>query len=171
MPMPYYRNTNYAPFYALLGMALICILTIAGPRFIRPAMNKNLSVIELRDYEKAFRTLQHPSGTTPLALRTTSGVLMDAEQGCDFFVGEIRQFNGTQDAIPSMYAEQLVSGNPLEVAFLEAGQMPSRVSSFLPEPIKNLAGWDLPPASTGQPMYLVYLLVVGFEGDLRLNCR
>jgi len=170
MPMPTYKNTNYSIFYATLAMVVICCLTFGG-RLIRPAMNKIVSRVELRDYEKAFRTLEHPTGTTPLSLRTTSGVLMDAEQGCDFFVGEIRQFNGNHEVISSSYEEQPVSGNPLEVVFIENGLLPAKVSLFLPEPLNTFTGWDLPPASTGQPMYLVYLLVVGFEGDLELNCR
>ena len=43
--------------------------------------------------------------------------------------------------------------------------------AFLPDPINTLTGWELPPGSEGQNMYLVYLLVVGFEGDMKLNCR
>ena len=55
--------------------------------------------------------------------------------------------------------------------YLEERQVPEQVSIFLPEPINNLADRELPPGSDGQPMYLVYLLVTGFEVDLKLNCR
>jgi hypothetical protein len=171
MPMPSYRNTNYSLIYATLAIMVICCLTFAGPRYIRPATNKILGGIELRNYEKAFQDLQHPVGTTPLSLRTTMGVLTDAEQGCDFFVGEVRQFDGTQESISTAYTDQSVNDVPIQVAFLEDGQLPAQVGAFLPETINTLAGWDLPSGSAGHQMYLVYLLVVGFEGDLKLNCR
>ena len=171
MPMATGRNKNYSLLYATLAIMVICCLTIEGPRFIKSAINEMLGGIELRGFEKAFQDLQHPPGTVHLSLRTTMGILTEAEQGCDFFVGEIRQFDGSQDVISTAYSDQLVSGNPIQVAFPEDGQLPVQVSAFLPEPINSLVGWDLPPGSAGKPMYLVYLLVVGFEGDLKLNCR
>jgi len=64
-----------------------------------------------------------------------------------------------------------VSGNSLQVVFLEGGQIPAQVSNSLPEPLNDLAGWELVPGAEQQPLYLVYLLVVDHEGDLRLDCR
>jgi len=168
--MPYYKNTNYSLFYALLALMVICCLGIAG-RVIRPAVNKLSSSTELRDLERAFEALQHPAGSLSLSRRTANGILTDAEKGCDLFVGEIRQFDGDREEISPVYARQLVSGYPLKVLFLDNGEFPVETGAFLPESLSTLAGWDLPPASTAQPMYLVYLLVVGFEGHLKLNCR
>ena len=171
MPMVMYKNTNYSLIYATLAVIVVCILTLAGPLLIKPAFIKNIGGIELNRYENAFQDLQHPAGTTSLSLRSTLGVLTDAVQGCDFFVGEVRQYDGDREAISTFYTDQSVSGSPIQVEFLEGGQMPAQVSAFLPDPINTLTGWELPPGSEGQNMYLVYLLVVGFEGDMKLNCR
>ena len=171
MPMVMYKNTNYSLIYATLAVIVVCILTLAGPLLIKPAFNTNIGEIELNRYENAFQDLQHPAGTTSLSLRSTLGVLTDAVQGCDFFVGEIRQYDGDREAISTFYTDQSVSGSPIQVTFLEQGQLPGEVSAFLPESLNTLAGWDLPSGIEDQPMYLVYLLVVGYEGDLKLNCR
>jgi hypothetical protein len=147
MPMPTYRNTNYSPIYVLLAMVLICGLAIIGPLVIRPAMNNLSGSIELHKFKTAFQDTQHPVGTERLALRTSMGDFTGIDQGCDFFVGEVRRYNGSIEIIKAAYADQAISGNPLQVVFIEEGLMPTQVSDFLPELLDNLAGWELPPGT------------------------
>jgi len=163
MPMPTYKNTNYSLFYITLAIMVICCLTITGAKFIKPAINKMLAKNDLKNFQRAFRDLQHPADTARLSLRSSLCVLTDAEQGCDVFVGEIRQFDGDQQAISTFYTDQSVRSNPIQVAFLEEGRLPVQVSVFLPETLNTLSGWDLPPGSAGKPMYLVYLLVAALK--------
>ncbi|OGO12839.1 MAG: hypothetical protein A2Y53_00985 [Chloroflexi bacterium RBG_16_47_49] len=170
MPMPYYRNTNYSPIYALLGMALICVMTIAGPVF-KPVMTNLAGGTVLREFKDTFQDVQHPAGTEHLSLRTKMGEFTGGVKGCDFFVGEVRRFPGNKEIILATYSTQTTTSNPLQVVFLESGQLPPQVSDSLPELLNDLAGWELPPGAGQQPMYMVYLLVVDNEGDLRLDCR
>jgi hypothetical protein len=171
MPMPTYRNTNYSLIYVLLAMVLICGLAIAGPLVIRPAMNNLSGSIALNKYKIAFQDIQHPAGTERLALRTSMGDFTGIDQGCDFFVGEVRRYNGREDAIIGAYADQAISGNPLQVMFIEGGLIRTQVSNFLPEQLDNLSAWGLPPGAEQQPLYMVYLVVLDYEGDLRLDCQ
>ena len=170
MPMPTYRNTNYSAIYALLGMALICIMSIVGP-FFRPVINNLAGGTVLREFKTAFQDSQHPAGTERLSLHTKMGEFAGSEQGCDFYVGEVRRYDDNMKVILASYADQETSGYPLQVVFLEEGRIPDQVSSSLPEPLNDLAGWELPPGVEQQPLYLVYLMVVDHEGNLRLDCR
>ncbi len=170
MPMPSYRNTNYSPLYALLAMVLICIMSIAGPVF-RPVITNLAGGTVLREFKDTFQDVQHPAGTEHLSLRTKMGEFTGGEQGCDFYVGEVRRYDDNMKSVLASYADQTTSGYPLQAVFIEDGRIPELVSDSLPEPLKNLAGWELPPGVEQQPMYMVYLLVVDNEGDLSLDCR
>lgn len=168
--MPYYRNTNYTPIFALLGMALICILSIATPVF-QPVINNLAGGIVLHGFETAFQDMQHPYGTEHLSGQATMGEFAGSEQGCDFFVGEARRFDGNKEIILANYSRQTITSRPLQVVFLESGQIPAAERKSLPEPLNDLASWELPSGVAQQPVYLVYLLAVDYAGDLRLDCR
>jgi hypothetical protein len=86
-------------------------------------------------------------------------------------VGEVRRYDGSQETVLAAYAHQEVKGNPLQVLFIENGQIPVQVSHSLPEPLNDLTGWELPSDVGQQPLYMVYLLVVDYEGSMRLDCR
>ena len=169
MPMPAYRNTNYSPLYALLGMTLICVLTIAGFVF-QPSLNNWAGKATLREFKLAFQAVQHPAGTESLSLRTSMGEFTGSGQGCDFFVGEVRRFNGMEEMIIKAYLDQAASGYPLQVVFLENRRIPDQVNASLPEALNDLAGWELPPGMDQQPMYLIYLVAADHVGDVKLDC-
>lgn len=170
MPMPTYRNTNYSLIYVLLAMVLICVLFIVNP-VVRSAMNKLSGSITLHKFETAFQDVKHPTGTERFSLRTSMGDFSGIDQGCDIYVGEVRSYAGSEEEIIAAYTGQVIKGNPLQVVFLEDGQIPAWVSASLPEPLNGLAGWELPPGVEQPPLYMVYLVVVNYEGDLRLDCQ
>ena len=170
MPMPSYRNTNYTPLYALLAMVLICIMSIAGPVF-RPVITNLAGGTVLQEFKDAFQDVQHPAGTEHLLLRTKMGEFTGSEQGCDLFVGEVRRYDDNMKVILASYADQETSGYPLQVVFLERGRIPELVSNSLPEPLNDLTGWELSSGVEQQPLYMIYLMVVDYEGNLRLDCR
>ena len=171
MPMPAYRNTNCSLIFVLLAIGLICGLSIAGPRVIRPAMNKLAGSMVLQEFETTFQDVQHPAGTERLSLRTTMGNYVNNEEGCDLYVGEVRRYDSSEEVILAAYNDQEVNDNPIQVVFIESGRIPARVSDSLPEPLNDLARWELPPGVELQPLYMVYLMVVDYEGDLRIDCR
>lgn len=171
MPMPTDRNIDYSLIYVWIAIVVIIFLAIAGPLVIEPAMDNAMQNIALQEFEKAFQDVQHPAGTERLSLRTKVGDFSNSEQGCDFFVGEVRRYDGSQETILAAYADQKVEDNPIQVLFIEDGQIPAPMSHSLPEPLNDLAEWELASNADQQPLYLVYLFVVGDEGDMRLDCR
>src|SRR3989304_2511720 len=144
MPMPAYKNTNSSMVYGLLAMLLICVLAVTGPLGIRPALNNLSARISLQKFVAAFQDLQHPVGTERLSLRTSMGDFAGIDQGCDFYVGEVRSFSGSKQDISVAYTDQEIGGNPLQVVYIESGQIPAKLSNSLPEPLDNLSGWGLP---------------------------
>lgn len=170
MPMPTDRNTDYSLIYAGVAIVIICCLSIAGPRVIKPAMNDLAGRVALQEFEAAFQEVQHPVGTERLSLRTATGDFAHSEQGCDFYVGEVRDYDGDQAEILAAYAHQEVRGNPVQVLFLDDGQIPAQMRDSLPEPLNDLAAWEL-PSDAGQQLYMVYLVVVGYEGNASLDCH
>jgi hypothetical protein len=171
MPMPTDRNIDYSLIYVFLAIMVICFLSILGHRVILPAFNDIVEDIELQGFETEFQDLHHFPGTEPLSLRTAIGDFSNNEQGCDIFLGEIRKYVVNEDEIIENYIEQDVKGYPIQVAFLDNGQISNNVIQAAPEPLNNLAEWELPPKTDSQKLYLVYVFVLGYEGDIKLNCR
>jgi hypothetical protein len=168
--MPTDRNTDPTLIYVMLAMAVTCCVTIAGQFFIKPAFTNIQADLALHDFEAAFEEVQHPAGSERLSLRSARGEFTGEEQGCDFFVGEVRQYDSSEEDILSAYAGQVVSGHPIQVLSLQEGQIPARLIYSLPGTLKDLAGWEL-PSDAGEPLYMVYLMIVDDEGDPELDCR
>jgi hypothetical protein len=169
--MPTYKNTNYSLIYVVIAIVFIGCLSIAGPLIIRPFTDNLAGSITLREFETEFQDVQHPTGTERLSLRTAMGDFNDSEQGCDFFVGEVRRYGGNEEIILAAYAYQAVIGNPIQVVFIEGEEIPAGVSDSLPKPLNDLAEWELPSDARRQWLYIVYLLVIDYEGDLQVDCR
>ena len=66
------------------------------------------------EYKKAFQELQHPNGTKIVSSYNAFGALEKTRvmyqegfpQGCDYRVGEIREYLGTKESVRAFYAAQ-----------------------------------------------------------------
>lgn len=66
------------------------------------------------EYKQVFHELQHPPGTRFIASYNAFGALDkirvmykdDFRQGCDYRVGEIREYSGSEESIEAFYAVQ-----------------------------------------------------------------
>lgn len=166
-----YRNTDYSMLWVFLAMIVICVITLAGPYVEKTfqSINNDLMAREqLQDLETAFQGIHHPAGTEPSSARNFKGEFTGREQGCDFFVGEIRSYSNGQDDVLSSYSAQVVAGNPVHTLFLEDGQIPGRVSSAFPESLHDLADWQLPEDVGQQQLYLVYVIAADYG---EFDCR
>lgn len=171
MPMPYGRNVDYSLIKVWLAVIVIVLLTVLGDSVILPAFNNLQRSIELQGIEATFKELRHPIGTERLSLRTAAGDFSDSEQGCDFYVGEVRSFDGDEEIILAAYADQVVRDNPLQVLFLEGGEIAPQTSYSLPEPLNDLDEWELPSDVGRSRLYMVYLAIEGYAGEQELDCR
>ena len=171
MPMPYDRYRDYSLIYVWIAIIIICCLTFAGPRYVQPIFNDMQAKIELQDFETTFSNIQHPAGTEQVSLRTLKGDFDGNGQGCDFFLGAIRNYAGDKETINTTYAGQMVKDYPIQMALLNGGQISEETAVNLPESLKNLAAWELPADTSEQSLYMVYLVVLDYGKDLKLKCK
>ena len=169
MPMPYDRSTNYEMIYAFLAIIVICILNLLGP-YVN-TMFKNIERdITLQEFVTAFGKLQQPAQTTQVSLKTAVGRFSTSQTSCDFFVGELRSYPGNQDEVRAAYASQSVqNAGEIQVVFVENGEIMPPGGQPFPESLKTLERWESTPVD--QPLYIVYIVVTGYQGDSNLNCR
>lgn len=166
-----HRNVDYSLIWVILAIIAICALTVAGPslsRLFQSISNELAGGEELEGLATAFQGTQHPAGTERVSSRSLLGEFTGGEQGCDFYVGEIRSYSDSQDVVLSAYSDQEVSGHPIQVQFLEGRQIPSQEGSALPESLNDVADWQLPLDVGQQQLYMVYVMVVDYGG---FDCR
>ncbi len=169
MPMPYDRSANYELIYAFLAVIVICILNLLGP-YVNTIFKDTQRDITLQEFVTAFDKLQQPAQTTQISLKTAAGRFSTSQTGCDFFVGELRSYPGNQDEIRAAYAGQSVqNAGEIQLIFIQNGAIPLTGGQPFPESLKTLESWESAPA--GQPLYIVYIVVTGYQGDSNLDCR
>lgn len=101
------RNRNYELIYVLIAMLVIICMCVLG-RFTSEPMLHLAQDVQLREFEAALKSIQHPTQTKQISLKTLSGDIADSKKGCDYFVGEIRSYQGSRDEIINGYASQSV---------------------------------------------------------------
>lgn len=170
MPMPYYRNTSSAPLFALLGMVIICLMIFFTPRVLSTTLTKITGKTKLLEFEKDFEKIKHPQGSERISFRSNFGNFVQDPKGCDFFVGELRSYIGDADAVLTNYIGQTVDKYPPQVVLLESEQFPEEIKNVIPSPLNEMTNWNLPQTNEQQLIFLVYVLIVDYEGDLKLDC-
>ena len=166
-----HRNIDYSLIQVILAVIVICALTVASPslrRLFQSISNELGGGEELEGLATGFQGIQHPAGTEQVSSRSLLGEFTGGEQGCDFYVGEIRSYSDSQDVVLSAYSDQEVSGHPIQVQFLEGGQIPSQEGSALPDSLNDVADWQLPLEVGQQQLYMVYVMVMDYGG---FDCR
>ncbi|HLO16683.1 MAG TPA: hypothetical protein VK206_17750, partial [Anaerolineales bacterium] len=92
----------------LAVVASLCIISYAITMFPQDRI--------FSEYKKAFREIQHPIGTKLITDYNSFGALdktrvmykEDFPQGCDYRVGQVREYSGTREAIKAFYAPQTI---------------------------------------------------------------
>ena len=75
--------------------------------------------------------------------------------------------------LPTLYeilAYCCYSDYPIQVLFLDGWKIPDVTSVSMPEPMNDLAEWKLLSDVELNELYMVYLLVLDYEGDLKVDC-
>lgn len=165
------QRGHYSPLWALVGMMAICVLMAAGSwledRF--HSMSNEMGGGERREaLAAALEMSEHPTGSETAARRSLAGEFAEGEAGCDLFAGEMRSYDGNQDAVLRTYEEQLVEEARMQVVFLEAGQIPEPAAGGLPDLLSDLAEWDPAGEAGDRPLTIVYVMICD-EGEF--DCR
>ena len=155
----------------LLGLFSVCYFTLLGGRLDDVMMRSMANVMALPDLLSEFQDLQHPTDTELLSARNQVGEFAGHNQGCDFFIGEVREYDTVQNAVLNAYLAQQVSGHQVQVLFLDGGWIPSEMEPVLPKPLDDLAEWRLPVDIEQESLYMVYVIVSDYGRDQGLDCR
>jgi len=82
-----------------------------------------------------FRSIKHPHGTIMVAEREAMGLFGNGNH-CDFFVGQIRTYTGTNKDLKLAYS---ALADPLQIRFIDDPEM----KIFEGIPFGNLADWGI----------------------------
>ncbi|OGG49227.1 MAG: hypothetical protein A3F84_23955 [Candidatus Handelsmanbacteria bacterium RIFCSPLOWO2_12_FULL_64_10] len=145
-----------APLRDIHPAIFVCFLIAlaVGPCAFHVGSNS----LRLRRMEGVFRAVPHPPGTELIRLRSDIGILHGNSNHCDFFVGELRRYGGSESAIREHYSDPRVLATlskdlSLELVFIQNGKIPD--DEDMPDALRNLSEWDLPPGETRA--YLVFV--------------
>ena len=126
--------------FSLLGLTLVgctlCTLLLFGD-----TVTHNRA---LRAHVSAFKMIEHPSDTTSVVRKARVGLQVGNGNHCDYFVGELRTYDGDRQAIEAAYAGQRPGGEIawLAVVFVDAGVIPPEAGWDLPQGLDSLRGWS-----------------------------
>ena len=89
--------------------------------------------LRLESYSAAFRRVDHPTGSVRVDAQRRIGLLTGNGNHCDFFVGEVRRFDGDREDLRSFYGSQTVRGvGSLRLAFVDDGGFAADGETVLP---------------------------------------
>jgi hypothetical protein len=140
---------------------LVILIGLLGGLYFLLAGDVSKNNRDMSKFEHVFQSLPHPTNTHSLGFEKRFGLLVGNGNHCDFFLGEIRTYNSSKEAVEKYYSA-VIFKNPksgldedVEISFIENGAF-QRFS--LPYDLETLDGWKLKSAFTNQPLYLVYIL-------------
>lgn len=149
-----------------LGM----IFVIIGPCIYCRFLNN----YRLYQFNKEFKRVGHPVESKLLSRRSAVGLLVGNSNHCDYFVGEIRSSNLSEEAIEKYYADSVVK-SPIneslvgvDIHFVRTGTFSGQ--GMLPYEYENLSQWDLESNIQNQTE-TVYLLSTFFNWFANADMR
>jgi len=120
---------------------------------------------------RSFEQLQHPPGTSQVVRRTFIGLYLGNGNHCDYFVGGLRRYSGDRQVIEAFYADQLVEGSGIGIAFVENGDFPEQAQLWsLPPGLQHLSAWLDPSTVSADHLYLIYSFDIDLDPGLDIRC-
>jgi hypothetical protein len=155
----------------IAGLVVLALFIL--PFVIHPLLNNR----RLSQVENSFARLNHPAQSTLVKRVSAVGLLIGNSNHCDFFVGELRSYTGTQQLVRNFYSQSQswrslpdtdqASGS---IVFLSQGVIPE--STQLPYSYQDSEDWGITPELKRQQLYLLYFLDVGvLNAGCDLRCH
>ena len=170
MPMPTDRNRNLSLVYVWLAIIVIVLLQVLS-KWVAPAFNNIQKEATLRNLEAEFDEIRHPEVTMLIVRQKTAGLLTNTSETCDFFIGDVRSYDGEKGQIADWYAAQKVKDEEIGLIFIENGEVPLTDKAQLPIMLASLSQWEVNPTQQDQPLYIVYLFQLGQDAETKIDCQ
>jgi len=124
----------------------------------------------------ASAQIVHPQNTVVISQRQDLGLLIGNGDHCDFFVGQMRSFTGSQQSITAFYAKTKIwnplnnSRQSIDILFLENGEIVQSEREFLPSDFDSASKWLSPSHNRKQKLYIAYFFDVGHDAGTDIRC-
>jgi len=156
-----------------LASACIVLCLVACVIVLAPVIGDTMAHDrKLRRYQAALNEAQHPDDTSLIRAEKRVGLYAGNGNHCDYFVGELRRYAGSRQEIEAFYAGVSIEEYGLvELLFVEDGRFPEQARQTLPPKLDELAEWSASAAELQADVYLVYVLVPGFDAGYDIRCH
>jgi len=94
--------------------------------------------------------LNHPKKSVLLSEKYALGLLSGNGNHCDFFAGQLREYDLAKSEVISHYK---ALDKEISILFIDKGRIPE---ARLPDKFKDLRAWGLTKDRVNEPMYMVY---------------
>ena len=163
------RMRRWLAALPVLSVLCVCSCVLAcGGAVLRDVWAHNR---RLARYVAEFEEMRHPENTSRISLHKRVGLISGNGNHCDYFVGEMRRFQGEREEIEGFYAGREVAGEPVFVAFVENGEFSELDRWSMPGGLDDPRDWLDSLADSLEKVYVVYILDVGYEPGFDIRCH
>jgi hypothetical protein len=152
----------------ILCLSICGIVTFTGIGALSDFMIHNR---KLDQHATSFLNVQHPPDTSFVNSNHSVGLFAGNGNHCDYFVGEMRTFDGQQQKLESFYAHQRVADRRPYIAFVGDSEFAEQSKWTIPRILRDPQNWLDSPTDLTDNLYVVHVLVVGSEAGLDMRCR
>lgn len=157
------RVMNYLQRLATLSLGIVIILI--APFLVYHLINDS----RMRKTERSFADIDHPLGSRLVKRVRRVGLMTGNSSHCDFFVGELRTYEGDRNKLQNYYQHATVwspitntyQKSAVDIIFIENGSIPDIWKEYLPRPFRTAKDWSLPTDTKNQQFYIVFFFDVG----------
>jgi len=155
--------------------ALIIILLVAAflaAAILLPQISHNR---QLTKFEASYADVTHPQSSQRMIEFSEVGLLGGANGNhCDFLVGEIREYNASEDLIRAHYASQQIK-SPLEPSYSLAATVVFLSEEYRDDPILQYEIAPLVGKARSDrsltTLYVIYFLDAGHDPNFDIRCH
>jgi hypothetical protein len=149
-----------------VGLALLACAVLSFPIY-RDFLVHDYALYR---YAREFRQMAHPADTTLVSYKTALGLITGNGNHCNYFIGELRRYNGDKQALLSFYDTERFAGLGSGLLFIENGAFPADAWESLPHGLDQLSAWLRPPTKATDPLYLVFTLHIDLNAGWDIRC-
>ena len=172
------RKRTTLPYLRAFGRGMLSTMAIIFSFFafscclfavvIEPMSNDRA----LDQFEAEFQKIEHPSTTSFVKREKQLGLLGGGGNGCRFFVGELRTYSQSKQAIQTSYANKEIETpfrSNVHVVFFENGKLTSPIGWY--GFMDNLSMWSITETTYSENFYVAYVLSGDYSPGFDLRCN
>jgi hypothetical protein len=153
--------------FAFIFWCIFCATLFVGYDVVK----NNLKLYRLADN---FQSIQHYPHSQKVLSKRAVGLLRGNGNHCDFFVGQLRQYEGNKEDVKEFYPQwkDEIGGNYVGLVFLENSKFTDEDAYWnLPYDMNEESYWIGEVEDENERYFIVYFLDVGNEPRFDIRCH